>query len=116
MALGDLIQSANNAINGKRAEISVRVRATAEGSFEVDLSLVQSLMEHTKSLLGTDLRNGVSIDQQNGSAPGGWTGHDAIGAYAGVARHVAKSAESNRTRDLAWSSLERTGRPGVRAC
>ncbi len=65
---------------------------------------------------GTDHRNGVIFDQQNGSAPGGWTGHDAIGAYAGVARHVAKSAESNRTRNLAWQSWARTGRPGVRAC
>jgi hypothetical protein len=65
---------------------------------------------------GTDHRNGVSFDQQDGSALGGWTGHDAIGAYARVARHVAKSAESNRARNLAWQSLERTGRPGVRAC
>ncbi len=51
LAIGDLIQSANKAINGDRAKISVRVRATAEGSFEVDLSLVQSLLETTKSLL-----------------------------------------------------------------
>ena len=49
----------------------------------------------------------------------GWMacrGCDVVGAYAGVARHVAKSAESNRTRNLAWLSWERTGRPGVRAC
>ena len=64
---------------------------------------------------GTDHRNGVSFDQHDDSALGSWTGHDAIGAYAGVARHVAKSAESNRTRNLAWQSLARTGRPGVRA-
>jgi FG-GAP-like repeat len=49
------------------------------------------------------------------------TNRGAVGAkirahFAGVARHVAKSAESNRTRNLAWQSLERTGRPGVRAC
>ncbi len=51
LALGDLIQSTNNAINGNRAKIAVRVRSTSEGSFEVDLSLIQSLMESTKSLL-----------------------------------------------------------------
>jgi len=50
LALGDLIQSANNVINGDRAKISVCVRATAEGSFEVDLSIVQSLLETTKSI------------------------------------------------------------------
>lgn len=35
LALGDLIQSANDVINGKRAKVSVCVRATAEGSFVV---------------------------------------------------------------------------------
>ena len=74
------------------------------------------LFDRTFLLDGTDQRNGVSFDQKDGSALGGWTGHDAIGAYAGIARHVAKSAESNRTGDLAWQSSERTGRPGVRAC
>ena len=57
----------------------------------------------------------VSINR-TAARVGGWTGYDVIGAYAGVARHAAKIAESNRTRDLAWQSLERTGRPGVRAC
>ena len=38
-----------------------------------------------------------------------------VGAYAGVARHVANSAESTRTRDWAWQSWERTRRPCVRA-
>ena len=55
--------------------------------------------------------------RSTGRQRGRWfSGYDVIGAYAGVARHVAKSAESNRTRNLAWQSLERTGRPGVRAC
>jgi hypothetical protein len=64
---------------------------------------------------GTDQRNGVSFDQQDVSAVVGITGCNVIGAHAHVARHVAKSAESNRTRNMAWQSLERTGRPGVRA-
>ena len=64
---------------------------------------------------GSDHRIGVSFDHQDGSALGGWTGHGAIGAYAGVPRHAAKSAKSNRTGNLAWQSWARTGRPGVRA-
>jgi hypothetical protein len=57
LALGDLIQSANSAINGNRAKISVRVHATAEGSFEVDLTLLQSLIETTKSVFDFALTN-----------------------------------------------------------
>ena len=89
--------------------------------FRFDLGLarflsVASVAHRVFASHGTDHRNGVSFDQQDGSAIGGCTGYDVIGAYAGVARHVAKSAESDRTRNLAWQSLERTGRPGVRAC
>jgi hypothetical protein len=48
LSMGDLIQAANTEINGGRAQMSMKVRATratAEGSFEVDLNLVQSLTE-----------------------------------------------------------------------
>lgn len=51
LAMGNLIQAANAEINGDRAEVSVKVRATAEGSFQVDLAVMQSLMESAKSLL-----------------------------------------------------------------
>ena len=64
---------------------------------------------------GTDQRNGVNFDQQEGSAVGGRPAWGEIGAHAHVARHVTKSAESNRTRNWAWQGLERTGRSGVRA-
>ncbi len=53
---------------------------------------------------GTDHRNGVRYDQQDGSAASGCMMCDMIGACAPVARHVAKSAESNRARNLAWQS------------
>lgn len=65
LALGDLIQSANNVINGDRAKISVRVHATAEGSFEVDLALVQSFVDTTKSLLDFVLSNKDGIAAAN---------------------------------------------------
>jgi hypothetical protein len=37
-------------------------------------------------------------------------------AYSSATRHAAKSAEPDRARNMAWQSLVRTGRPGVRAC
>ena len=46
---------------------------------------------------------------------GGCGEYGSVGAYASIARHAAKNAESNRTRNEAWQSWVRTGRPGVRA-
>jgi hypothetical protein len=63
---------------------------------------------------GTDHRIGVSFDHKDGSAAGGSTGYDVFSAYAGAARHAAKNAESEPTRNMAWPSWARTGRPGVR--
>ena len=65
LALGDLIQSANSVINGNRAKISVRVQATAEGSFEVDLTLLQSLLETTKSVFDYALAHKDGITAAN---------------------------------------------------
>jgi Domain of unknown function (DUF4288) len=64
--------------------------------------------------LGTDQRLGVSFDQQDGSAVGGWTEYGVIGAYAHTARHAVKCAEWCRTQDVAWRSSPRTGRAGFR--
>lgn len=62
LSMGELIQAANYEINGNKAQISVKVRATAEGSFEVDLALIQSLMESTKALLvfAQDNKDGIA--------------------------------------------------------
>jgi hypothetical protein len=65
-------------------------------------------------ILGTDQRLGVSFDQQDGSALGGWTGYGVIGAYNRTARHAVKCAEWCRTQDGAWRSSPRTGRAGFR--
>lgn len=46
----NLIQEINTATNGDRAKVSARVKATARGSFEVDLSFWQSLVESAKAL------------------------------------------------------------------
>jgi hypothetical protein len=45
LAVGELLQAANHAINGEQANVAVKVRATAEGSFEVDLSLWQHVID-----------------------------------------------------------------------
>jgi hypothetical protein len=45
LAIGDLLQAANQAINGEQANVAVKVRATAEGSFEVDLSVWQHIVD-----------------------------------------------------------------------
>jgi len=37
---------------------------------------------------GTDQRNGVSFDQEDGSAVVWWTGYDQVGAHSHVARHA----------------------------
>jgi hypothetical protein len=45
LAVGDLIQAANEVINGHKATVAVKVRATSEGSFEVDLALWQQIVD-----------------------------------------------------------------------
>jgi hypothetical protein len=50
---------------------------------------------------GTDQRLGVSFDQQDGSAVGGWTEYGVIGAYPHNPRHAVKCAEWCRTQDVA---------------
>lgn len=51
MALGELLQAANAELNGERARVAVKLRATRKGSFEVDLSVVQSLAAQAATLL-----------------------------------------------------------------
>lgn len=55
LAIGDLCQAANRALNGDRADVSVRVRADfTKGSFEVYLEMAFSLLERTKALFAGD--------------------------------------------------------------
>ena len=51
LSLGELIQAANAAINGGRAKVAVKLHATRAGSFEVDMTMVQSLAEQAGLLL-----------------------------------------------------------------
>ena len=51
LALGDLFQSASSVLNGERVKTSVKVKATAQACFEVDLSVAQSAVEFIKTLV-----------------------------------------------------------------
>ena len=51
MALGELIQAANEEINGEHARIAVKLQATKKGSFEVNMTLVQSFGEQALLLI-----------------------------------------------------------------
>jgi|TARA_R110000744_G_C19371224_1_gene562637 hypothetical protein len=45
LAVGELLQSANEVVNGDKAKVAVKVRATAVACFEVDLTLWQEIIE-----------------------------------------------------------------------
>lgn len=51
LALGDLFQSANSAINGDDSSAKVKVRATAQACFEVDLTLMQQAASAVTQIL-----------------------------------------------------------------
>ncbi|TXM64956.1 hypothetical protein FV226_25745 [Methylobacterium sp. WL12] len=63
LSIGDLLQSANEVINGSAAKVAVKVRATAEGSFEVDLSLWQQLIESIFNY-AKDHKDGIAAAQE----------------------------------------------------
>lgn len=55
LALADIIQIANRRFNGSHADIKVLVNADVEQRcFMIDISLVQSLLDQARTLLGTD--------------------------------------------------------------
>ncbi len=55
LALADIIQIANRKFNGNQADIKVLVNADVEQRcFMIDISLVQSLLDQAKGILGSD--------------------------------------------------------------
>lgn len=53
LALGDVIQAANRALNGDRADARLKIRATNEGCFEAFLSIEVSMVDAIKDILDT---------------------------------------------------------------
>jgi hypothetical protein len=54
LAVGQLFDAANSALNGEAARVAVNVRATHPGSFNIDLDVVQSLGRQIIGLLSGD--------------------------------------------------------------
>lgn len=63
MAISDLLDRANTIINQGRANVKVKVRASpTSGSVNIDLSVVQDLISHTRDLLaGTSVTAAVNL-------------------------------------------------------
>ena len=76
LALADIIQLANRKFNGTEADIKVLVNADVEQRcFMIDISLVQSLLDQAKGLLGTDhVKTAYDIAQWVGILSGGTVG------------------------------------------
>lgn len=51
LAVGQLFDAANSALNGESARINVQVTATESGSFQIGLEVAQSIGEHLVALL-----------------------------------------------------------------
>ena len=54
LAVGKLFDAANQTINGNAAIVSVRVRATVPGSFEILIDLAQTITQHLTYLFAGD--------------------------------------------------------------
>lgn len=53
LAFGDLLEEANRVLNQDRAKIAVNVRAFTDGSFGVDLEVVQGFAQHIVNILNS---------------------------------------------------------------
>jgi hypothetical protein len=65
LALGDVFQAASDVLNGDRVKTVVRVKATEQACFEVDLSVAQTMKDVVASLLTFASENQESIAAAN---------------------------------------------------
>lgn len=62
LALGDLFKAANQTLNDDRAEVSVRIRATRDGSFELGLDVVVSLARQVAAFFaGPEVSGAINL-------------------------------------------------------
>ena len=61
LALGDVIQSANRALNGERANARLKLKATNAGSFEALLSIDVSMIDAIKDMLDLVVDNSARL-------------------------------------------------------
>jgi hypothetical protein len=83
LAIGALVQAANSELNGDRAQIAVKVKATAVGSFEVNVTVVQSVLEQAKALFDFANANKDGIAAVNDLADLIFKGTTAAGGLGG---------------------------------
>lgn len=70
LALGDMFNRANGILNGERASISLHIRATKPGSFELALLLLQLYHGTTGILAGDFITSAANLKQLLIGAPG----------------------------------------------
>ncbi len=58
LAIGQLFDAANTALNRDEARVSVNVTATGAGSFEISFEIVQNLAGQITALFGRDCCRG----------------------------------------------------------
>ncbi|WP_156629632.1 hypothetical protein [Methylobacterium sp. Leaf85] len=75
LAVGQLIDAANSALNGKDTNIAVKVRATHPGCFNIDLDIIQTVARQIVGFLKGDEATAASnLLALLGGASGGATG------------------------------------------
>lgn len=60
LALGEMIEAANNALHPDGPKVSIRIRATSQGSFEVAIDVVMSLFKQLTTMLNSDVSNAAA--------------------------------------------------------
>jgi hypothetical protein len=87
LAIGNLCQEANRVLNGDQARISVQVQADFQrGSFAIALQVVQTVLDHAKSIL---LGDGVKAAEHLATM---------IGLYGGGLIAFVKWAKNRRLK------------------
>jgi hypothetical protein len=66
LALGDVFQAASDILNGDRVNTAVRVKATDEACFEIDLSVAQTIKDAVTSLfaLASENKDGIAAAKE----------------------------------------------------
>lgn len=100
LALGDVFQAANTALNGSESTASVKVRATASGSFEVNLTLVQEVASALGVMLDWAKDHDDGIAAANELADLVLKGTAAAGSTAGGLFWLIKWLRGRRPKEI----------------
>lgn len=92
LAIGDVLEQANRAINGDKANVKIHVKAFKKGCFGVDFELIQTLCETVKGWLLPEsrVRNAVELLNLLGFTPREIIAGSAIGLFALIKKFKGK--------------------------